>query len=153
MKIDAAQYQQIATIVYGGPDGGPTPAEAELVVSLCQLAVQADEVEDTDEAALFQSIARNVYDHAKVDTTPPEFHPLADRDQRLDLIKSTAAQLAGKQSAGLAYALSYILAVSDFDLAPEEGELLEDLADALEIDPDRADELIVATTEVITPPE
>ena len=31
MKIDAAQYQQIATLVYGGPDGAPTPSEAELV--------------------------------------------------------------------------------------------------------------------------
>ena len=153
MNLDAAQYQQIATIVYGGPDGGPTPAEAELVVSLCQLAVQADEVEDADEAALFEDIARSVYGHANIDTTPPEFHPLADRDQRLDLIKSTAAQLAGKPSAGLAYALAYILAVSDFDLAPEEGELLEDLADALAIDPDRADELIATATEVITPPE
>ena len=151
MNIDAAQYKQIATLVYGGPDGGPTPAEAELVVSICLLAVQADEVEDADEAALFESIARNVYGHAKLDTTPPDFKPLDDREQRRDHIKSSAAQLAGKPSAGLAYALAYILAVSDFDLAPEEGELLEDLADALEIDPDKADELIATTTEVITP--
>ena len=76
MNLDAAQYQQIATIVYGGPEIGPTAAEAELVVSLCQLAVQADEVEDADEAALFRSIAMAVYGHANIDTTPPDFHPL-----------------------------------------------------------------------------
>ncbi len=153
MNIDAAQYQQIAAIVYEGKEGGPTPAEAELVVSICQLAVAADAVEDADEAALFESIAVHVYAHAKLATTPPTYHPLEDDEQRGDLIKSSAAQLAGTKSASLAYALAYILAISDLDLAPEEGELLDDLVDALGIDPDRADELIVAVTEIITPDE
>ncbi len=153
MKIDAAQYQQIAATVYEGKGSGPTPAEAELVISICQLAVAADSVEDADEAALFDSIAAQVYAHAKVATTPPTFHPLDDDEQRLDLLKSSAAQLAGTPSASLAYALAYILAISDLDLAPEEGELLDDLVDALGIDPDRADDLIVAVTEIITPAE
>ncbi|CAN5890308.1 hypothetical protein BH11MYX3_BH11MYX3_14740 [soil metagenome] len=153
MNIDAAQYQQIAAIVYEGKDTGPSPAEAELVISLCQLAVAADAVEDADEAALFDSIAVQVYAHAKVATTPPTFQPIDDDEQRLDLIKSSAAQLAGTPSAALAYALAYILAISDLDLAPEEGELLDDLVDALGIDPDRADDLIVAVTEILTPAE
>lgn len=154
MNIDAAQYQQIASIVYyDGKDGAPTPAEAELVVAICQLAVAADGVEDADEAALFDTIAAQVYAHANAATTPPQFHPLDDPEQRRDLIKSHAAQLAGKPSAALAYSLAYILAISDLDLAPEEGEFIEDLGDALGIEPDRADELIVAITEVITPDE
>jgi tellurite resistance protein len=153
VNIDAAQYKQIATIVYDGKDGAPTAAEAELVVALCQLAVAADDHEDPDEAALFDSIATQVYAHAKLSTTPPSFHPLDDPEQRRDLIHSTAAQLAGKPSAGLAYSLAYILAISDLDLAPEEGELLEDLCDALGIDADRADDLIVSVTEIITPAE
>ncbi len=153
MNIDAAQYKQIASTVYDGHEGGPTPAEAELVVALCQLVVAADDVEDADEAALFESIAAQVYAHAKVATTPPTFHPLEDPEQRRDLIKSTAAQLVGKPTAQLAYALAYILAISDLDLAPEEGELLDDLVDALELDPDKADDLIVAVTEIITPAE
>ncbi|MBA3461726.1 MAG: hypothetical protein H0T46_17310 [Deltaproteobacteria bacterium] len=153
MNIDAAQYKQIATIVYDGKGVGPTAAEAELVVAICQLAVAADKVEDPDEAALFQSIATHVYAHANLSTTPPTFHPIEDQDQRRDLMQSTAAQLAGKPSAGLAYALAYILAISDLDLAPEEGELLEDLGEALAIDADRADDLIVGVTEVITPAE
>lgn len=153
MNIDAAQYKQITTIVYDGKDGAPTAAEAELVVGICQLAVAADKVEDPDEAALFDSIAAQVYAHAKLATTPPTFHPLHDPDQRRDMMQSMAAQLAGKPSAGLAYALAYILAISDLDLAPEEGELLEELGEALGIEADRADDLIVGVTEVITPAE
>jgi hypothetical protein len=154
VNIDAAQYKQIASVVYyDGKDGAPTPAEAELVVAICQLAVAADGVEDADEAALFDTIAAQVYAHANAATTPPTFHPLDDQEQRRDLIKSHAAQLAGKPSAALAYALAYILAIADLDLAPEEGEFIEDLGDALGIDPDRADELIVSITEIITPDE
>ena len=153
MNIDAAQYKQIAAIVYEGKDAGPSAAEAELVVAICQLAVAADEVEDADEATLFESIAAQVYAHAKVATTPPAFQPFDDAEQRRDLIKSHAAQLAGKPAAALAYALAYILAISDLDLAPEEGEFIEDLGDALGLEGDRADDLIVAVTEIITPAE
>ena len=153
MNIDAAQFEQIATTVYEGKDAALTPAEAELVVAICQLAVAADDVENEDEAALFDSIAARVYKHAKLATTPPAFQPIDDDEQRRDLIKSHAAQLAGKPSAELAYALAYILAISDLDLAPEEAEFIEDLGDALGLEPDRADDLIVAVTEIITPPE
>jgi len=153
VNIDAAQYKQIATLVFEGADSALPAHEAELVIQLCQLAVAADSVEDADEITLFNSIATHVYAHAKLKTTPPDLAPLDDREQRRDLIKSTAAQLAGKQSAGLAYALAYILAISDLDLAPEEGELIEDLGEALQIDADKADDLIVGVTEIITPPE
>lgn len=154
MNIDAAQYQQIASVVfYDGKEGAPTPAEAELVVAILQLAVAADGVEDSDEAALFDSIAAQVYAHAKSATTPPTFQPLDDPEQRRDLIRSHAAQLAGKPAAQLAYALAYILAIADLDLAPEEGEFIEELGEALGIDPDKADELIVSITEIITPEE
>jgi hypothetical protein len=153
VNIDAAQYKQIANIVYEGKDAGLSAAEAELVVAICQLAVAADDVEDADEATLFDSIAAQVYAHAKVATTPPAFQPVDDVEQRRDLIKSHAAQLAGKPAAALAYALAYILAISDLDLAPEEGEFIEDLGDALGLDGDRADDLIVAVTEIITPAE
>ena len=153
MNIDAAQYKQIASAVYDGKDGAPTPAEAELVVAICQLAVAADDVADPDEAVLFETIAAHVYAHANVVTTAPTFQPLDDPEQRRDLIKSHAAQLAGKPSASLAYALAYILAIADLDLAPEESEFIEDLGDTLGIDPDRADELIVSITDIITPDE
>lgn len=154
MNIDAAQYTQIAAAVYSeGNQGAPTPAEAELVVAICQLAVAADGVEDPEEAELFETLAAQVYAHANAATTPPTFRPLDDPEQRRDLINSHAAQLAGKPSAALAYALAYILAIADLDLAPEEGEFIEELGDALGIDPDRADELIVSITEIITPDE
>ena len=154
MKIDAAQYKQIATAVYQDKEpSGPTPAEAELVVAICQLAVAADDVEDAIEAELFESIAAHVYAHAKMQTTPPVFQPLDDPEQRRDQIRSHAAQLSGSPTAGLAYALSYILAISDLDLAPEEGEFIDDLSEALGMDGDQADDLIVTVTEIITPDE
>lgn len=153
VNIDATQFKQIAATVYEGKDGGLTAAEAELVVAICQLAVAADHAEDEDEASLFESIAAQVYAYAKAATTPPAFQPVADPEQRRDLIRTHAAQLAGKPSAELAYALAYMLAIADLDLAPEEGEFIDDLGEALALDPDRADDLIVAITEIITPAE
>lgn len=153
MNISAAQYQQIVSLVYPATDAGPSPAEAELIVAICQLAVAADDEEGEDETVLFDQVAALVYAHAKLQTSPPAFQPFTDPDQRLDLIKSHAAQLAGKPAAGLAYVLAYVLTIADLELAPAEGEFIDDLGEALGLDSDRADALITATTELLTPAE
>ena len=173
MQIDAAQFTKIMYAVYerfqpAPPDGAKaevthpdnshphsklTPADAELVVAIAQLAVAADRVDDPDEQALFQQLAGHIYEHANVKTTPPTLGPVEDAEARIDHLRTHAAQLQGKASAALAYSVAYILAISDMDLDPEEGELLDILRDALGLDEEKADDLLPIVSELITPPE
>jgi tellurite resistance protein len=168
MQIDAAQFTKIMYAVYerfepkssevgyretGAPASKLTAPEAELVVAIAQLAVAADRVEDPDESALFNQLAGHIYQHANVKTTPPTLGPVEDADQRLDHLRSHAAQLQGKASAALAYAVAYILAISDMDLDPDEGEMLDVLCEALGLDEEKADDLLPVVSELLTPVE
>ena len=167
MQIDAAQFTKMMYAIYerfepgkaevgyrDTPDRGKlTAAEAELVIAIAQLAVAADRVEDPDEKALFHQLAGHIYEHASVSTTPPSLGPVEDAERRLDHLRSHAAQLKGKPSAALAYSVAYILAISDMDLDPDEGLMLEILREALALDEAKADELLPVVSELITPPE
>ncbi len=130
-----------------------SPADAEVIVAIMQLAVAADRVEDPDERALFDQLAGHIYHHANVKTTPPHLGPVEDAERRIDHLRSHAAQLHGKASAALAYAVSYILAISDMDLDPDESEMLGVLCEALGLDGEKADDLLPVVSELITPPE
>lgn len=160
MKIDAAQFTKIMYAVYerfapkpAAEEGKLTAAEAELVVAIAQLAVAADRVEDPDEEALFDQLASHIYAHANVATEPPHLGPVEDPERRIDHLRSHAAQLHGKASAALAYAVAYILSVSDMDLDPEEGDMLDILREALGLDEEKADDLLPVVSELITPLE
>jgi len=173
MQIDAAQFTKIMYAVYerfepvapgsdkaevtnretSQPHGKLSAADAELVVAIAQLAVAADRVDDPDEQALFQQLAGHIYEHANVKTTPPTLGPVEDAEARIDHLRTHAAQLQGKASAALAYSVAYILAISDMDLDPEEGELLDILREALGLDEEKAEDLLPIVSELITPPE
>lgn len=154
MNIDAAQFSKIVQASYAGaPDAKLTPAQAELVIAIAQLAVAADRVEDPDEQALFGSLAEKVYGEAKLKTTAPTLGPVDDEEQRIEHLQSHAAQLRGTPAAALAYSVAYVLTIADLDLAPEEGELLELLGEALGLNDEQADDLIATISEAITPEE
>lgn len=152
MNIDAEQYAKIVQAAFAdAPDTTLTPAQAELVIAIAQLAVAADRVEDPDEQALFAALAEHVYAHAKLKTTAPTLGPVDDEEQRIEHLQSHAAQLRGTPAAALAYSIAYVLTIADLDLAPEEGELLDLLVEALGINPERGDDLTAAVAEAITP--
>jgi tellurite resistance protein len=152
MNIDAEQYAKIVQASFADtPDAKLTPAHAELVIAIAQLAVAADRVEDPDEQALFASLAQHVYGQAKLKTSPPTLGPVEDEEQRIEHLQSHAAQLRGTPAAALAYSIAYVLTIADLDLAPEEGELLDLLVEALGLDPERADDLTATVAEAITP--
>ena len=168
MQIDSAQFTKIMYAVYerfepaktevgyrenSAERGKLTAPEAELVVAIAQLAVAADRVEDPDECALFDQLAGHIYQHANVATTPPTLGPVEDPERRLDHLRSHATQLQGKASAALAYSVAYILAISDLDLSPDEGEMLEVLREALGLDEEKAEDLLPVVSELITPRE
>lgn len=159
MNIDRAQFLNILKAAYERfepghrTDGTLTAADAELVVAVAQHAVAADLVEDPDERALFDQLAGHVYAAAKLQTTPPTLAPLEDEEQRIEQLRTHAMQLRGKGAAGLAYALAYILTIADLELNPDEMDVVEVLRQGLELDQEKADDLVATVSEIITPPE
>ena len=153
MQVDASQYQSIVATSFGEAETTLSAGEAELIIAIAQLAVAADRVDDRDERELFQTLAGHVYEHAKMSTSAPELNPIDDDDARMDHLRSHAAQLVGKPSAALAFALAYVLAIADLELAPEESEMLDALREALGLSDERAQDLSVAVAEAITPLE
>lgn len=162
MNIDASQYQKIVDAAFQGTTSASAyrdsysattlpPGDAELIIAIAQLAVAADRVDDPDERALFEALAALVYKHAKLDSSAPTLAPVDDDEQRIEHLRSHAAQLAGKPSAALAFAVAYVLVIADLELAPEEGALLDTLREALGLDEDRAEDLTAAVGAAITP--
>jgi tellurite resistance protein len=154
MNIDASQFAKIVHAAFAGaPDAKLTPAQAELVIAIAQLAVAADRVEDPDEQALFGALADRVYGLANLATSAPTLAPVDDGDERIELLQTHAAQLRGTPGAALAYCVAYATTIADLDLAPEEGDLLDLLGEALGLTPERADDLAAAVGAAITPDE
>lgn len=156
MNIDAAQYQNIARTAFqmsGGTGTELSASDAELIVAIAQLAMAADRELGGEEAKLFDTLAGHVYTHANIATSPPSYAPLDDDEQRLDHMRNHAAQLAGKPSAALAYSVAYILSIVDLAFAPEEGDFIEALREALALDTEKSDELVSAVSEIVTPAE
>lgn len=155
MNIDASQFGQIVQIVSASFEPAlqapVTPAQAELIVAIGQLAVAADQVEHGDERTLFATLAQHVYAQADLVTTPPTYAPMRDDDQRLDQLRSHATQLHGTPAGSLAYVFAYIMTIADLELAPAEGDFIETLRDALALDTDKSDDLIAAVTGILTP--
>jgi hypothetical protein len=149
---DGAAYREAGAVrreAYS-PDALP-PGEAELVIAIAQLAIAADRYDDPDEKRFFEEVAAHVYRHANVETTAPTLAAITDDEQRIEHLRSHAAQLAGKPSASLAFALAYALVISDMDIAPEEGVMLDTLREALGLSEDRANDLSSAVGMAVTP--
>ena len=126
-------------------------ADAETIVELAQMAVDADGQEDVDEIKTFFALGKAVYTLAGLAETPtPTF--IGDDDD-LERIRELGAKLSTTESRELAYATAHLLTVVDVQIAPEEDEFLEKLRTALGIADDRADDLAAKMSSAITPPE
>ncbi|MBL0214134.1 MAG: hypothetical protein IPQ07_09625 [Myxococcales bacterium] len=147
MSIDASRFSDAIRTIHTGT---LSEADAETIVALAQLAVDADGREDPDEIATFFAIGKAVYAHAGINDAPtPTFAADEDDDERL---QSLANQLTSPAAKELAYAVAFVMAVADIDLAPEEGAMVEALREALGIDEDRAGDLAATVSAAITPP-
>jgi hypothetical protein len=148
MTIDAAPLRAALRSVHPGT---LSVTEAETVVALAQLAVDADGQEDADEIRMFFAIGKAVFELAGIADAPtPTFAVDEDDDVR---IASLASQLRTQASRELAYAVAHLLTVVDVEIAPAEDELLSHLRSALQLDDDRADELAAQLSAAITPAE
>jgi hypothetical protein len=146
MTIDAAQLRTALKNVH---PGSLSPDDAETIVALAQMSVDADGQEDADEIRMFFALGKAVYELAGLTETPtPTFAVDEDDDER---IHGLAAKLSSASSKELAYAVSHLLTVVDVQIAPEEEAFLENLRTALGIDDDRADDLAAQLGAAITP--
>jgi uncharacterized tellurite resistance protein B-like protein len=146
MTIDAAQLRTALKNVHPGTLSAD---DAETVVALAQMSVDADGQEDADEIRMFFELGKAVYELAGLKETPtPTFAVDEDDDER---IHGLAAKLSSSASKELAYAVSHLLTVVDVQIAPEEEAFLETLRTALGIDDDRADDLAAQLGAAITP--
>jgi hypothetical protein len=146
MHLERAAIREIVRARHPDPLG---VADAETILGLSQLAVDADGREDADEIAMFFAFGAVLYELAGISGTPtPTFASDLEDDQRMQAL---ASQLAAPASRELAYTIVYVLTVADVDVAPEESEFIEKLRAALGLDPDRADALAAEVAAAITP--
>lgn len=147
MNLDPVAIRSIVRARHVGP---LPPADAETILGLCQLAVDADGREDADEIAMFFAFGAAVNELAGIAGAPtPTFASDLDDGEQLEAL---AHQLVTQPSRELAYAIAYVLTVADVDIAPEESEFIDNLRAALRIEPDRADQLAAEIGAAITPP-
>jgi hypothetical protein len=125
--------------------------DAETIIELAQMAVDADGQEDVDEIKTFFAIGKAIYELAGLGDTPtPTF--IGDDDD-LERIRELGAKLSSKEARELAYATAHLLSVIDVQIAPEEDAFLENLRVALGIGEDRANDLATKMSASITPAE
>ncbi len=147
MNIDAGRFHEILQAQHPGP---LSPVDAEVIVAIAQLAVDADGQEDAEEIKMFFALGKAVFALAGMaDTATPTF--AADEDDAERLV-ALAKQLTAVPSKELAYTVAHLLTISDVAIAPEEDDLLMDLREALAIPAERADELAQAIGAAVTPP-
>jgi hypothetical protein len=144
---DPAQLRAALRIVHPGT---LSSTDAETIVALGQMSVDADGQEDADEIKMFFALGKAVFELAGLADTPtPTF---ADDDDE-DRIQTLAKSLQSPESRDLAYAVAHLLSVVDVQIAPEEDHFLESLRAALGIEPGRAEELAATLGAAITPAE
>ncbi len=143
---DDVRYRAAIKLIH---PGALSEADAETVVAIAQLAVDADGREDAEEIKNFFAMGKAIYGHAGLETSTPTFAGDDKDDERL---RALAGQLSSPAAKELAYAVAFMMAIADVDLAPEEGALVEALRDTLGIPEDRADEIAATVSAAITPP-
>lgn len=143
---DDTRYRAAIKLIHPGALSEP---DAETIVAIAQLAVDADGREDAEEIKNFFALGKAIYGHAGLDASTPTFAGDEEDDERL---RTLVGQLSTPAAKELAYAVGFMMAIADVDLAPEEGALVETLRDLLGMTQDRADEIAATVSAAITPP-
>lgn len=151
LAIDDTKFQQILDVIVGAPQ--LTPPEVETILQLVQLAAEVDRDEDPAEQALLHSLtARLCTATGIVLDRFPLLSPIpTDDEERAAQIAALVRRLPTTGARDLAFALAYLMIVSDLELAPIEDALLQQLQRALTIPPDRASDVVDAIARIVTP--
>ena len=143
MHVNGDAFRSMVTATAGD---GTTIAEsdARAVLGICALVAGADDKTDVDEDSVLGEIAGHL------GPTVPDVRANDDLE-RLEQIREIGGELSTQGVRDLAYALAYVVAIADLELAPAESEFLADLAVALGVSDARADELAALCAQAITP--
>ncbi len=130
-------------------------SDVEIIGQLAYLTAEVDLDEDRDEHRMLDALNQNLWHLIGREPEPIiVLSPLPiDREERIRWLRELVPQLTSNGARELAYISAYLTAVVDFELAPLESELLIELQRALDIDPERADELVRRAAQAMTPPE
>lgn len=143
MHVHGEAFRSIVKATAGD---GATIAEPDAcaVLGICALVAGADDKSDVDEDSVLGEIAGHLGP-----TVPDVF--ANDDLERLEKIREIGGELSTQGVRDLAYALAYVVAIADLELAPAESEFLADLAVALGVSDARADELAALCAQAVTP--
>ena len=128
-------------------------AEVDAIARLAYLAAEIDFDEDPAEGrtldGLYGVLGGLARGHAR---TSGAISPLPiDDEERLVWIGELAGELQSAAAAEIAFAVAYALVVTDLELAPIEGRLLDDVQQVLGISDERAAEIAALTAARGTP--
>ncbi|MFN0249140.1 MAG: hypothetical protein ACKV2T_19810 [Kofleriaceae bacterium] len=144
--LTSSRLRELLTSIH---PGAVSPADAEAIIELAQLVVDADGREDADEIKTFFELGKAVFTMAGMSTTPtPTFLGFDDDGERM---RELAGKLVTKEGQELAFACAHLLSISDVDIAPEEDAFIAALRFTLSITTERGDEIAAQLNAAITP--
>jgi hypothetical protein len=151
MDIDANTYQAIVRAIM--PADTLSPADAATIIQLGQLAIDVDLQEYSEERSALEALTGYVAATGGVEREAiARVSPLpTDDEERAAWLDMLARKLSSTGSREFAYALAYVLIVSDVELSPIEVKVLDELRTVLRIESDRAAALVEQVSELITP--
>ena len=129
-----------------------TPTEAEAIVGLGRLAIDADRTVDGDELSLYDDLGDLICELAGSDADEvveaEDRKPRGD-DDRVARIADGVGKLTAGPARELAYAVAYLLTIADLAIQPEEDAYLAILQDRLGISDDRQAAIVEDVSEAI----
>jgi hypothetical protein len=151
LAIDDAKFQQILDVTLGGQP--ITPPELCTLLQVIQLAAEVDLDEDPAELTLLRSLTERLCTATGIALDRfPLLSPIpTDDEERAAQLAALVQRLPTTGTRDLAFALAYLMIVSDLELAPVEDALLDQLRRALTIPPERASRLLDTVGRIVTP--
>ena len=128
------------------------PPEAQALVGLARLAIDADRTVDGDELDLYDDLADLICELAGADADEvveaEDRKPRGD-DDRIARIADGAGKLTTTSVRELGYAVSFVLTIADLAIQPDEDAYLAQLQDALVISDERQGEIAAIVSNAI----
>ena len=128
--------------------------DAEAIVGIARLAVDADKKEDDDELSLYDVLATEVCKLAGADAAALQNNearqPRGADDKEARMLEN-ADRLKAKPQRELAYAVAYMLTIADLDVGRSEDKFLDALFEALGIEDAREEPIVSLINDAIVP--
>jgi len=148
MHVSAIAFRQI---VRAAGVTALSPEDARALLGIAALAAEADNHDDEEERAVVDEITAHVRALAGTPVDVPDVYVEDDRE-RLERLRELGMRLSTREARELAFEIAYAVSISDMDLGPAEGRLLDNLGVAFGITDDRSGELAGVVAESVTPP-